>query len=79
MIYETQAPKRATNLSINSDLLKLAREFNINLSATLEESLVALIKTKQQQAWLEQNQQAIAAYNQHADERGVFGDSLRTF
>ncbi len=79
MIYETQAPKRATNLSINSDLLKLAREFNINLSATLEESLVALIKTKQQQAWLEQNHQAISAYNQQADERGVFGDSLRTF
>lgn len=78
-VYETQAPKRPTNLSVNSDLLKQARAFNINLSATLEESLVALIKTKQQQAWLAQNQQAIAAYNLQADEQGVFGDTLRSF
>lgn len=79
VIYETQAPKRATNLSVNSDLLNKARAFNINLSATLEESLIAIIKTKQQEAWLAQNQQAIDGYNQQADEQGVFSDTLRAF
>lgn len=34
--YDTQAPKRPTNVSINSDLLAKAKGFNINLSATLE-------------------------------------------
>lgn len=79
MIYDTQAPKRAANLSINSDLLNKARALNINLSATLEESLITIIKAKQQQAWLAQNQQAIDGYNQQADEHGVFADSLRVF
>ncbi|MGB2833211.1 MAG: type II toxin-antitoxin system CcdA family antitoxin [Methylotenera sp.] len=79
VIYETQAPKRATNLSVNSDLLNKARALNINLSATLEESLITLIKAKQQQAWLAQNQQAIDGYNQQADEHGAFADKLRVF
>ncbi|HOY70792.1 MAG TPA: type II toxin-antitoxin system CcdA family antitoxin [Methylotenera sp.] len=79
VIYETQAPKRATNLSVNSDLLNKARALNINLSATLEESLIAVIKTKQQEAWLAQNKQAIEAYNQLVDEQGTFSDTLRVF
>lgn len=79
VIYETQAPKRATNLSVNSDLLNKARALNINLSATLEESLIAVIKTKQQEAWLAQNQQAIDAYNQQVNEQGTFSDTLRVF
>ena len=77
--YDTQAPKRATNLSINSDLLNQARALNINLSSAFEKTLAALVKTNQQQAWLAENQQAIDAYNQHLDENGVFSDTLRTF
>lgn len=74
--HESKASKRATNLSINSELLNQARALNIKLSATLEESLVAIIKTKQQQAWLAQNQQAIDAYNQQVDAQGIFSDTL---
>ena len=77
--YDTEAPKRATNLSINSDLLNQARALNINLSAAFEKTLAALVKTNQQQAWLAENQKAINAYNQHIDENSVFSDTLRTF
>lgn len=77
--YDMEAPKRATNLSINGDLLKQARALNINLSATLEKMLADLVKTKQQQAWLAQNQQAIDAYNQQIDTNGTFSDTLRVF
>ena len=79
MSYDLEAPKRATNLSINGDLLNQARALNINLSATLEKTLAAMVKAKQQQAWLAENQQVIDAYNQQADENGTFGDSLRVF
>jgi antitoxin CcdA len=34
-MYDSQAPKKATNLSINSDLLNRARALDINLSAVL--------------------------------------------
>ena len=77
--YDTEAPKRAANLSVNSDLLNQARALNINLSAAFEKTLAALVKTNQQQVWLAENQKAINAYNQHVDENGVFSDTLRTF
>lgn len=45
--YNTQAPKKSTNVSINRDLLEKARAFNINLSATLEHALTEQLRTKQ--------------------------------
>ncbi|WP_416234553.1 type II toxin-antitoxin system CcdA family antitoxin [Marinobacter lipolyticus] len=38
-LYNSAAPKKAVNLSINSDLLRKTRELNINLSASLERAL----------------------------------------
>ena len=77
--YDKEASKRATNLSINGDLLEKARALNINLSATLEQSLAALVKTKQQQVWLADNRSAIDAYNQQVELDGTFSDTLRVF
>ena len=77
--YDQQAPKRATNLSINSELLKMARELGINLSAALEQALAEQIRAKQREAWKQENKAAIAAYNQQADSSGVFSDGLRRF
>ena len=78
-LYDTQAPKKATNLSVNSDLLKKAKDLDINLSAALEQVLVELVKTKQQEAWLKENRKAIEKYNCHVEEQGVFSDGLRSF
>lgn len=77
--YDQNAPKKPTNLGINSDLLKKAKDVDINLSATLEQALINQLKAKQAQQWLEQNRNAIAAYNKSVDENGVFGDGLRSF
>ena len=77
--YDAEAPKRAANLSINGDLLKQARALNINLSAAFEKTLATLVKTKQQQVWLAENQHAIDAYNHQIDTTGTFSDTLRTF
>ena len=71
--------KRATNLNINDDLLNQTCALDINLSVAFEKTLAALIKTKHQQAWLAENQQAINAYNQQVDTNGTFSDTLRTF
>lgn len=78
-LFDTQAPKKPTNLSINSDLLVKARELNINLSATLEEALSEQLKQKQRELWRKQNAKAIQAYNRFVKEQGVFGDELRSF
>ena len=78
-IFDTKAPKKPTNVSINSELLIKARELKINLSATLENSLIEIVTTKQRELWKQQNREAICAYNQFVDENGEFSDGLRRF
>lgn len=78
-LFDTQAPKKPTNLSINSDLLSKARESNINLSATLEQALTEALKKHQRERWRKENATAIAAYNQFVDKHGAFSDDLRSF
>ncbi len=77
--FDTQAPKKPTNLSINSDLLSKAREMNINLSATLENALTRQLKTMQRERWLQENAKAIQAYNDFVENEGVFSDGIRSF
>lgn len=78
-VYDPEAPKKATNLSINSDLLSKARALDINLSATLEQALAEALRARQRELWLEENRAAMAAYNQLVETDGVFSDGLRSF
>lgn len=76
-IYDVNAPKKATNLSLNSDLLLKTRALNINLSATLEQALQDKLKAVEADKWQKDNVQAIAAYNQFIEENGCFSDDYR--
>jgi antitoxin CcdA len=78
-IYDPEAPKKPTNLSVNSDLLKKAKELDINLSATLEQTLAEQVRAKQRAGWLAENRATIAAYNMLVETHGTFGDSSRGF
>ena len=78
-VFDMQAPKKPTNLSINSDLLSKARKMNINLSATLENELARQLKIKQKEEWLQENTKAIQAYNDFVENEGVFSDGIRSF
>lgn len=79
LAYDTQAPKKATNVSINSDLLAKAKALKINVSATLETALADIVATRQRRLWKEENRSAIEAYNQLVEEAGVAGDGMRSF
>ncbi|MGH8031865.1 MAG: type II toxin-antitoxin system CcdA family antitoxin [Luteimonas sp.] len=74
-----RGPKRATNLSINAELLEQARAFDINLSATLEQALAQRLRDTWRERWLIENRAAIAAYNRQVEDEGVFSDGLREF
>lgn len=78
-LYDPTAPKKPTNLSINSDLLEKIRKTDINLSATLEQALtqqLAEIKTK---TWAKRNKASIKAYNSFVEKNGCFSDEHRPF
>lgn len=71
--------KRATNVSIRSDLLDAARDAGVNLSATLERALAQELAQRRRARWREENRDAIAAYNEHVSVHGTFSDGVRRF
>jgi antitoxin CcdA len=78
-LYDYNAPKKATNLTINSDLLLKTRELKINLSATLEKALKEKLKQAEESNWKKENKLAIEAYNQFIESNGSFSDEFRDF
>jgi antitoxin CcdA len=72
-------PKRATNVSVRSDLLIAAREAGVNLSATLERALTEELAEAKRKKWRQENRASIAAYNEHVEKNGVFSDDVRSF
>jgi antitoxin CcdA len=79
IIFNQAAPKKSANLSINADLLRQAKQLNINLSQTLEQHLAEIIRQAQRKLWLAENQSALDEYNRRIEARGTFSDGLRRF
>ncbi|WP_370979476.1 type II toxin-antitoxin system CcdA family antitoxin [Agaribacterium sp. ZY112] len=78
-LYDPNAPKKATNLSINSDLLAKSRKLNVNLSAMLEQALKQKLADERAETWKRENVAAIKAYNSFVEENGLFSDEYRSF
>ncbi|MDR7119966.1 type II toxin-antitoxin system CcdA family antitoxin [Rheinheimera soli] len=77
--YDVAAPKKAANLSVNSDLLLKSRALNINLSATLERALKEELAKYEAAQWVKENSAAIKSYNDFVEQHGCFGDEFRSF
>jgi len=77
--FNPNAQKRPTNVSINCDLLRQAKEYHINLSQTLELRLAEILRDEKQREWQVENLEAIEEYNRRIEARGVFSDGLRQF
>ncbi|MDN5112571.1 type II toxin-antitoxin system CcdA family antitoxin [Aliarcobacter butzleri] len=78
-IYNKDAKKKATNISINSELLEKAKKYKINISANVEKTLEELIKQHEIQNWEKENKEAIESYNERISKDGFFSDELRLF
>lgn len=64
-VYDRKAPKQATNLSNNRDLLKVVP---LDCGSQAKRA-----------AWLNDNAAAIDSYNSFAAENGAFSDGNRSF
>ncbi len=78
-LYDPNAPKKPTNLSLNSDLLAKSRKLDVNLSATLEQALKQKLAEDTAESWKNKNSAAIKAYNSFVEENGLFADEFRPF
>lgn len=62
--------KQRVNLTIPVFLLKEAKAMRLNLSQSAEAGIAAALKKQKEQQWLEENKDAIEAYNAWYDQRG---------
>lgn len=79
MLQFDKAPKKATNLSLNSKVLEMARELGMNVSQTVDALLMEEVKRRYWEQWNERNKEAIAAYNARIAKEGLPLAKYRTF
>ena len=69
--------RKATNVSIRTDLLDAAREMKINLSREFEHHLEDVVRKNRAEQWLKENRDAIDAYNRYVEEHGIWNEEFR--
>ncbi len=79
MLRFDDAPKRATNLSLNAKVLDAAKELGMNISATVDELLAAEVRRRYWERWNEDNREAIADYNARIEREGLPLAHYRSF
>jgi antitoxin CcdA len=79
MLRFDDAPKRATNLSLNAKVLDAARELGMNLSQTVDALLAEEVRKRYWERWNEENKEAIDHYNQRIEREGLPLAKYRTF
>ena len=71
--------KKATNLSISTDVLEVARNLGINLSQVCARDLPDYVRREQEWRWREDHADFIAAYNRMIDAEGLPLEEWRPF
>jgi antitoxin CcdA len=79
MLNFNNAPKKPTNLSLNSKVLEKARELGMNVSQTVDSLLAAEVRRCYWQKWNEENKDAVAEYNARIASEGLPLTKYRTF
>ena len=79
MLHLNDAPKKATNLSLNSKVLEIARELGMNVSQTVDGLLAEEVKRRYWEQWNERNKDAIEAYNERIAKHGLPLAKYRSF
>jgi antitoxin CcdA len=71
--------KRATNLSLSSDVLDAAKHLAINISQVCDSHLREVVRREQERKWREDHADFIAAYNTTIETEGLPLDEWRSF
>ncbi len=71
--------KRATNLSLSSDVLDAAKHLAINISQVCDSHLREVVRREQERKWREDHVDFIAAYNATIEAEGLPLDAWRSF
>lgn len=79
MLRFNDAPKKATNLSLNSKVLEMARDLGLNVSQTVDALLAEEVRRQYWEKWKEESKEGIAAHNARVAKDGLSLAKYRTF
>jgi antitoxin CcdA len=68
---EPASARRATNVSLDSALLRQAKALEVNISRACEKGLAREVAAAKEKRWLEENGPALEAANAYVKERGI--------
>jgi antitoxin CcdA len=71
--------RKATNVTIDTELLEHAKSLGINVSKASEDGLSRAVAAKQEALWLQSNQAALESSNAYVDTNGIPSSKHRNF
>lgn len=75
----TTSTKKATNLTLSSDVLAEAKQLGINVSQACDAFLRDLVRQENERRWAQENTAFIEAYNQTVEAEGLPLEQWRSF
>lgn len=78
-IAPRHSAKRRLNVTVRGELIDRARRAGLNLSRVFEESLIQRLREEEGRRWLDENRDAIAAYNARLERDGPWNKDLTRF
>ena len=71
MNARTKVRTKATNISLNASLVEEAKALGVNISLASARGLEQAVKEARGKRWLEENIEALDAYNAYVEEHGL--------
>jgi len=73
------ALKRAVNVSVDANILDMAKAMNINLSQTLEDALRKRTQDERDRRFQDEHREAIEAHNRFIEKNGIWSKKYRSW
>ena len=70
-VMPEQTARRPTNVTLPDALIRDARALGINLSQACERGLLAAVADTRRARWLDENRDALQAWNDYVDANGL--------
>lgn len=72
-------PRKAVNVTLDTDLVAEAKALDLNLSRSIEKALRECVREERVRRWREENAEAIAFNNAEIERNGLWCDKHRLF
>lgn len=69
-------PKRAVNVSIDAEVLEVAKDLGVNLSQTLEDALCKLTEEERIRRWQDEHRSFFETYNTYLKRNGTLSEAV---